>query len=257
MYMKRRKRLSQTFLLNDQLAQRLVDDSSINSHDTVFEFGAGDGIITQHLSKVAKHVVAIEIDERYDNLLRHQFKHVSSVEVIHADALLVDTSESAYKVFANIPFAIEGKLTHKLLDSKNPPDDMYVIVRKDFGERITGIKHSHLLSVLRNPWFEMTIPHRFYAGDFSPKTKVNAVMVRFMKRLVPLIPWDQRFSYEVFVRSAYGDGDCVYRNLKRHFQLEVIRHVFHDELSLPTSIKPSAITNRQWWYLFRYFANST
>ena len=67
MYKVRQSHLSQNFLINRELVQKLVRDSSIVSTDIVIDIGAGTGIITQELLKITSHVVPIEKDPRLTN----------------------------------------------------------------------------------------------------------------------------------------------------------------------------------------------
>lgn len=62
LYKVRRKLLSQNFLYNKVLINLLVRNSSIGLNDTVVEIGSGKGFITSELLKVAKKIIAIELD---------------------------------------------------------------------------------------------------------------------------------------------------------------------------------------------------
>ena len=65
MYRLQRKLLSQNFLHNRQLIKELVRSSSIGQTDTVLEIGAGQGIITTELLKVAAGIYGDE-SKAYD-----------------------------------------------------------------------------------------------------------------------------------------------------------------------------------------------
>lgn len=86
-----------------------------------------------------------------------------------------------YKVFANIPFSIQGKLVRKLLDASNPPEDCYLVLRKDFAMRLGGIRKDGELSSFYKRKFQFEIMHRFHGRDFEPRTKVKTVMMRIVK----------------------------------------------------------------------------
>lgn len=64
LYKVRRKLLSQNFLYSRTLVSSLVRRSYIGQNDTVLEIGPGKGFITVELLKVAKKVIAIELDEK-------------------------------------------------------------------------------------------------------------------------------------------------------------------------------------------------
>ncbi|MCV5604132.1 hypothetical protein OFN09_29265, partial [Escherichia coli] len=60
--MERNIRDSQNFLHDKKLVSSLVENSNINNTDIVYEIGPGKGIITEHLLRVSKSVIAIELD---------------------------------------------------------------------------------------------------------------------------------------------------------------------------------------------------
>jgi 16S rRNA A1518/A1519 N6-dimethyltransferase RsmA/KsgA/DIM1 with predicted DNA glycosylase/AP lyase activity len=54
--------LAQNFLRSSKLVRSLLDTSSIESCDIVYEIGPGRGIITAELAQIACKVMAIEKD---------------------------------------------------------------------------------------------------------------------------------------------------------------------------------------------------
>ncbi len=105
---KARRHLSQNFLHNRQLVEKLVEKSSIGKKDTVIEVGPGQGIITLKLADKVRQVIAIEKDRQLTkNLLD---KVPDNVVLFNLDALKYPLPKSQYKVFSNFPFAVQGKL---------------------------------------------------------------------------------------------------------------------------------------------------
>jgi len=85
-------------------------------------------------------------------------------------------------VFANPPFSIQGKLVRKLLDATNPPEDCYLVLRKDFAYRLGGIRKDGELSRYYKKRFEFEIVHQFKGSDFKPKTRVWTVMLKIERK---------------------------------------------------------------------------
>lgn len=59
--MRTRIKYSQNFLKDRGLIKSLLEKSSINKEDVVYEIGAGQGIITEELLKKSGKVIAFEI----------------------------------------------------------------------------------------------------------------------------------------------------------------------------------------------------
>lgn len=172
MFISRRKLLSQNFLHNRKLVLSLIRKSSIGENDTAIDLGAGKGIITKALAFICKHVIALELDPKYYQLLIQQFKYQHNITIFHQDILTYFFPHYPYKVFANIPFSIEGKIIRLLLNCDNTPEDMYLVLRRDLAYRLAGVRNESLFSVLYKPWFDFEIIHYFQRTDFSPYARV-------------------------------------------------------------------------------------
>lgn len=201
---RRRPQLSQNFLHNRQLVKKLIGSSFIDQNDLVLEIGPGKGIITERLIKTAQKVIAIELDKHLFYHLNQKFKSTPNLKLYHQDFLQFHLPQKPYKVFANLPFAIEGKTVRKLLNANNPPEDCYLVIRKDLAQRLSGTSYHSQFSILYKPWFEFEIFHHFNRPDFIPKPKVQATMLRFTKRNKPLLPLNQKQSYHQFILNGFN-----------------------------------------------------
>lgn len=246
----RQKLFSQNFLCNRQLVERLVSQSSLGQGDLVVEIGAGQGIITRELLKRAGHVVAVEIDGRWFGQLQRQLAGVENLTLYQADILNFDLPRLPYKVFANIPFAIEGKIIRKLLDDANPPQDCYLVVMKELAERLIASHPGSLFASSYRPWFDFAIVHRFSPADFSPVPRVKAVLLRFTKKSSPLLPWSERKKYQQFIQRGFGQGQSIRHNLRGWYKTEKVDQVLHI-LSISRKAKPQTIGLSSWLEMYR------
>jgi len=188
------------------LVHQLVRQSSIGKNDLVIEVGPGKGIITAELLDVAKQVVAVELDQSLYQQLSRDFSNTPNLKLIHQDFLTWELPHEAYKVFANLPFDVEGLIVRKLLNDINPPQDSYLVVRKDVAERWSGISYRGQFSVCWRPWFRFAIVHKFHRRDFVPKPKVASVLLRIQQRDKPLLPWSQRKNYQSFIKRSFASA---------------------------------------------------
>lgn len=104
-----RRFLSQNFLTDAAIGDRLVAAMPIKPGDTVYEIGAGKGFLTERLAELGATVWAIEKDRRLIGMLRKKFPAGSSVRVFHADVL--DLPDDAQPppgcwLLGNLPFGI-------------------------------------------------------------------------------------------------------------------------------------------------------
>lgn len=201
MYSTRRKLFSQNYLLNQELVEKLVRDSSIGKADTVLEIGPGKGILTQALLEQAGKVVAVELDPRLYSSLRFRFARVPNLELHHSDFLTWPLPDCPYKVFSNIPFRITSDIIRKLLRAPNPPLDSYLVVQSEAAAKWAG---NNLASLLLQPWFTFSIRWRFRRTDFVPIPQVDVVLLRIEKRENPLIEEQYRTTFEDWLAYVFS-----------------------------------------------------
>lgn len=251
MYKLRRRQLSQNFLYNRKLIRHLVGLSSITPRDTVVEIGPGKGFITAELLKIAKRVIAVELDPRLVLHLRRQFPNDPNLTLISGNFLDFPLPREEYKVFANIPFSIEGEIVRKLIDDPHPPRDCFLVIVKELAERLSGYPHENQFSLKHQPWFEFAIIHRFARTDFVPRPRVKAVLWRIRKRDQPLVPWPERNRYWDLIEQGVGRGEPLKFNFRRLLGRTVAAGMFR-QLSIDPSAKPSFLTLGQWIKIYTY-----
>lgn len=245
----RRKLFSQNFLRNQELVDRLIDTSSIGKGDLVLEIGPGRGVITRSLLARAGHVVAVEIDTQWYQRLHQEFTAQPKLTLYHDDILHHALPRLPYKVFANIPFAIEGKIVRYLLDADNPPQDTYVVVMSQLAHRLAAPEKNTLFAALHTPWFQFSVVHEFKPTDFTPVPQVSASLFRFTRLTSPLLNMKKRKAYQQFVQRGFGNGQSVHSNLKRFYPEPVVDKVLQ-KFSIRKKSKPSQVSVRRWIVLF-------
>ena len=104
-----RRSLSQNFLVDETIAQRIAASMPLHGGDVVYEIGAGKGFITEHLVATGATVWAVEKDRRLFGMLKKKFPRGSGVRLYHADILdLPDDAEppDGCWLVGNLPFGI-------------------------------------------------------------------------------------------------------------------------------------------------------
>lgn len=245
MYKIQRKLFSQNFLHSRKLASHLIGQSSIGKNDFVVEIGPGKGILTEQLIQQAGHVFGVEIDARWCTYLREKFRDAHTFTLYQTDILSYALPAYPYKVFANIPFSIEGKIIRKLIDDVHPPQDCYLVVMKKLAQRLCAAHGENMFSIMHKPWFDFSIVYHFRPTDFEPVPNVDAVLFRFVLKKVPLLPIAEKERYMRFITNGFGNGKAVYKNLKRKYKREKVEKTFQ-VMSFHRKIKPGSLALNQW-----------
>ena len=183
----RNHHLSQHFLRSPRLALMLIGHSNIKKRDTVLDIGAGSGVITSALAKRCKKVIAIEPDKTALKKLRENTRNYDNVEIISEDFLKLELPAEPYKIFANPPFHLSSAILHKLLEVKNSPDAIYLILQKQLALKLLGTdrQYTSQLGYALTAKYQTKIRYPLRPHDFTPPPAVPTVLFEAKKIITP------------------------------------------------------------------------
>ncbi len=234
--MTRRDDYSQHFLRSPRLVAELVGHSNIRKNDTVYDLGAGSGVIASVLAGRCKKVVAIEVEPEALFKLRQNLGHVDNVEIIARSILDLTPPTKPYKIFANIPFNLSAQVVRKFTETDHPPKSMYLITQKQFARKLVpGNDHfTSQLGAAIAPWFTARIRKPLRRTDFTPPPAVDTVLLEIKPRETPLLTVETRTGYRSFTVRCFADQK-FFTSLKKPFSPE---------------LRPSQLTPEQWLDLY-------
>lgn len=178
-----KKGLGQNFLHDPGALEKIAEMAEITPEDTVLEIGPGTGALTQYLARVAKRVIAVEVDERLRPILDSELSGFANVQVIYQDILSVDVAgllhSQPYMVVANLPYYITSAILRHLLESNHPPRRLVLTVQLEVAERIVATPDDmSLLSVSVQYYGAPRILSRIKPATFWPRPDVDSAVVR-------------------------------------------------------------------------------
>lgn len=217
-YFKTKKRLGQNFLINGEVIKNILEYSAISPEDTVIEIGPGVGFVTEQLVKIAKKVIAIELDE--DAIKELKKLDAPNLTIIHKDILKTDISElteEKVKVVANIPYYITSPIIAHLLGeiddlnnkNRNKITDILLMVQEEVALRMVATEKSPakqygLLSLLSQFWADVEIKEFVGRKSFFPAPKVNSALVYLKVREKPLLNLSDYSHFRKTVRAGFA-----------------------------------------------------
>lgn len=203
--LKPKNKLGQSFLIDLNLLDVLVQAAELSKDDIVLEVGTGTGSLTVRLAQAARAVVGIEIDPAFvalteeataaqTNVLLVQTDVLKGKNVLHPRVLgalhdVIRRSNAApgtegpgrLKLVANLPFAVATPLIGNLLRTDLPIERMVVAVQWEIAERLAaqpGTKAYSALSVLVQSVADVEILRRLPPSVFWPRPQVASAFVR-------------------------------------------------------------------------------
>lgn len=205
--MKRLDTYSQNFLRSPRLVKELIGHSTVKKTDTVIDIGAGSGVISSALAGRCAQVIAYEYDKRILKKLRDNVSRFDNVRVIEQDFLTVDLPDGPYKIFANIPFHSSSPILKKLTESPKRPQAIYLIVQKQFANKLLIDKpgFTGMLGAQIAPLYTARFRRRLQKSDFWPHPAVDTVFLELKLRDKQLVSEDQLPAYRQFTADCFAD----------------------------------------------------
>lgn len=184
-----RKSLGQNFLINPSVCPRIAELGLVSDECGVIEIGVGFGVLTRELSKNAKKVVAIEIDQKLMPVLDETLADLDNVTLINQDVLKVDLEQLIEQEFsgmdvcvcANLPYYITSPILMMLLEKRLPIKSITVLVQKETAVRLCaemGTRDCGAVTAAVRFYSDPKILFDVSSGSFMPAPKVDSSVIR-------------------------------------------------------------------------------
>ena len=200
------KSLGQHWLHDRDVLSHIADCADIGPDDTVLEIGPGLGTLTSELLRRAGRVIAVEFDRDLARKLPGQFPG-KNLEVVQSDILSFDLTSlpTGYKVVANVPYYITGKIVNMLTISKNKPSVAVLLVQREVAERLAAKPGDmSILAISAQVFAEISLGDIVPAKMFTPPPKVDSQVVVFNMRHQPLVRAENEKAFFHLVKAGFS-----------------------------------------------------
>jgi 16S rRNA (adenine1518-N6/adenine1519-N6)-dimethyltransferase len=214
---------------------KVIRTAEVGKEDVIVEVGPGLGEMTLALARLAKHVIAIEIDAKLVQVLKKKLADFPNVEVVKSDILKVDFKHffekegQPIKVVANLPYQISTPLLFRFIEAKGVFSTLTLMLQREVAERMVapaGGKDYGPLSIFVQLFLDVSIRFFIKPSAFFPSPKVESAVVRMVWKEKPMIETNHEEWFKSVVRAGFG-----------HRRKTLANALKHSELSLPDSIE--------------------
>ncbi|MBE6808373.1 MAG: 16S rRNA (adenine(1518)-N(6)/adenine(1519)-N(6))-dimethyltransferase RsmA [Ruminococcaceae bacterium] len=210
-----KKSLGQNFLIDSSVCPAMAE-AACNENTGVLEIGPGVGVLTYELSKIAKKVVAIELDERLKKVLPITLAECENVEIIYGDAMKLDLHKIIEEHFsdcdnvcvcANLPYYITSPIVMMLLESHLPIKSITVMVQLEAAQRLcaeVGSRDAGAVTVAVNYYAESEILFSVGRESFMPSPNVDSAVIQLKIRENPPIAVKNEKKFFSLVKACFA-----------------------------------------------------
>lgn len=197
-----RKSLSQNFLIDGNILDKIVASAQVDQKDTILEIGPGPGALTEKLLQTGAHVIAIEKDRLFADSLQRLQTSDQRLKCMEDDALEFPIecleSQTKIKIVANLPYNITTPLLTRFIPRSDRFLSLTIMVQKEVAQRICAHENTEHYGAL-------TLFIRFFGtpkycfnvspNSFSPRPSVTSTVVH-----IDLHQENHHISVESFFR---------------------------------------------------------
>jgi len=220
MRIKPKKNLGQNFLIDRNIAGKIVSSLSLGPSDTVLEIGAGRGEISSLIAPSVRKFYALELDKSLLPILSSRLKDYDNAVIINRDILKLNLNDYVFgkdkiKVFGNIPYYISSPIIEYLIKNKLRIKEAFITVQKEFARRVVaspGSKEYGSFSVFVQYFAIPKIILQISRGCFYPVPKVDSSLLYLSFRDKPSVNVSSEELLFWIIRSAFNQRRKTLKN---------------------------------------------
>jgi 16S rRNA (adenine1518-N6/adenine1519-N6)-dimethyltransferase len=222
-----RKSLGQSFLVDQNVLDRIVDSADLSPEDGVLEIGAGLGTLSRALAARGRQVISLEIDRDLIPVLSETTGDLPNLQVVCQDALtadidgLLETLAGGHiKVVANIPYYVTSPLLELLLERSGRLSLIVLLVQKEVAQRLVarpGTPDYGSLTVFAQYHAEAELVSVVSPKAFLPAPKVESAILRLTPRPRRSLSGEDEARFFQVVRAGFSQRRKTLYNCLRSF----------------------------------------
>ena len=188
--------LGQNFLVDGNIVRKSLALAEIQAGDTVVEIGPGLGTLTAALLEAGAEVWAVEKDRGLHTYLAGQLAsqypalHLQEGDAMdHPLAGLPDERRAAFKIVANLPYAISTPWMDAVLAGPLP-QRLVLMLQQEAAQRYTaspGTKLFGAISIFLQAAYVTDRGHAVAAACCHPRPDVDSCLLNLVRRPAPFV----------------------------------------------------------------------
>ncbi len=237
-----KKSFGQNFLVDKNIAKKIVELIGPNEEDKIIEIGPGKGALTQYLVDSSGYVLGIEKDKTLAFFLKREL----CVDVVLMDAMKFPWSRirgKFNKIIGNLPYNIASSLIWDIVSNCGMVEKMVFTVQREVAQKIgarVGDKKYGVLSVWVQTFCDVKLGFTIGPSSFSPPPKVVSQVVVFSPKRID-IEKDLKKRLIKTLRICFSSPRKQIGNLLKNYWNPVLKTLF-EKRGLKKDFRPQRLT---------------
>ena len=218
MYVKLKKKYGQNFLIDENIANKIVDLINFKKLK-ILEIGPGDGKLTNKIiSKNPKKLELIEIDKDLTKILKEKFKNNKLINVINKNVLKHEINDNYDLVISNLPYNISSQVLVKLSIMDNAPNEMILMFQKEFAAKLLENRLNSINSIVKC-FFKIKLKFHVSKNCYRPIPKIDSTVLKFEKLNKCLLKKNEIDNFIKFKRYLFSYKRKSLKNLLKKYEI--------------------------------------
>ncbi len=248
------KTYGQHFLMDETILEDMIDEAGVKEGDAVLEIGPGIGNLTERLLERNAKVLSVEKDPQFLPVLQTLAKeHPDNFSYELKDALKFNFSDRLkgipYKVVANIPYYITGKIVQLFMHAAHKPESLTLLMQKEVAYNIAAKPGSmNLIAISVQLYADARVISVVPGHKFHPAPKVDSAVIHITLHDKPKYKVkDEAKLFRILHACFSGKRKQLHNTLANNLQLdkEKVAQVL-EQLKIDPMIRPQQLTLEQW-----------
>ena len=203
---KAKKKFGQNFLINENIAQKIVNSINYKKYNQILEIGPGTGMLSKYLIKQCDPIL-IEIDKEIVNYLKKNIPEINNI--ILADFLKIELKsllKSKNAIIGNFPYNISTQILFKILNYKDNINTVVGMFQKEVAERICSAPKSKkygISSILIQAYYNTEILFHVKKENFKPQPRVESSIIKLTRNKVKKLNCNEE-KFKFLVKQSFN-----------------------------------------------------
>ncbi len=211
-----KKGLGQHFLVDKNIALKVVESLQKGKYNTLLEVGPGRGVLTEYLLKQEENeFIAVELDKDSIDFLHLNYPQ-DKEKFVFEDFLhySFDGLKEPIAIIGNFPYFISSQIFFKVLENHDKVSQVVCMIQKEVAERIAsppGNRTYGILSVFLQAYYDIDYLFTVHEHCFSPAPKVKSAVIRLTRNTTEELDCNRTLFFRV-VKGAFNQRRKMIRN---------------------------------------------